>query len=446
MLSIIAISARFAKIPLFQDMDPRVRGRAYAKEAMQLLQENLIRPSLMTIQACILLSQYLGSEGDVKGKHIYIGLAMLHSQAIRLWEMTRQSNTVSREVCRRTWLSVVICDRWSAADMATSPTYSKKYKDNFPLLDEKEFVELSSSSNGLREILNPSGNGLWAQMAKTIDTFRRISEMIYSLGSNSTSASVQEENVVGLAGQLDTWASELPQRLIYTTENLEYFSDEGFGKTFLAMHIGYHHFRQLLYFPFLDSLRRSSNSRHLTYVELCKTNAMHVSNIADVSFRSNSCHLLYYIIGHILVVSSGVHLHTLLFSNPQEAEQARGHLVSNFEILMRLKTYWPVIDVSVSRLRTFQDDCRKSMTDPFTLDNWMLKFLIEHSAVLDSDRWQLPESGSDSDGQSPNMKAIEPMESTKAEGNTLGSLTALVNDKDLSNDALVENALSWLLD
>ena len=84
------------------------------------------------------------------------------------------------------------------------------------------------------------------------------------------------------------------------------------------------------------------------------------------------------------------------------------------------------------------------MTDPFVLDNWMLKFLIEQSAVLDTERWS-SQSGQETSAyevSNPEMGDLTPSNTMVASG----SLSALVSDRNLSNDALIENALSWLLD
>ncbi len=51
------------------------------------------------------------------------------------------------------------------------------------------------------------------------------------------------------------------------------------------------------------------------------------------------------------------------------------------------------------------------------LDDWMWKFLMEHSSILDEER-----------------------------GVKHGLRRPWVNPENLSNDDLVENALSWLLD
>jgi hypothetical protein len=64
----------------------------------------------------------------------------------------------------------------------------------------------------------------------------------------------------------------------------------------------------------------------------------------------DNCELDYLICGHIAVVSSCVHLHSILFSDdPSELSMARQRLILNFKFLMKLKSSCrPIIDSSVS--------------------------------------------------------------------------------------------------
>ncbi|PVH84960.1 hypothetical protein DL98DRAFT_568590 [Cadophora sp. DSE1049] len=391
--AVIALSARFSTNNHFRD-DAQGYARAYAAASLELLQKEMIRPTLETVQGYILISQHLGGEGDAKAKHICTGLARLHCQSLRLWE-TEGLGLLDQELRRRTYLSVVITGKWSSADMSVAPARAEYPPENLLLLDEEDFLALR---------LKLPRHGIWTQMAKTIDLFREILDVIIRLGTGRTLATQMDE-VNRLADRLDRWEYELPPVLKYSSDNFEYFRSVGFGKTFLAMHIGYHHYRQLLYFPFLDP----RNDDRLAFE--CKKHAMMVSEIA-----SKGGQLVYYIIGHILVVSSSVHLHTLLLGGG-DVDRARLCLLSNFDILMKLKRYWPVIVSAVGRLRTFQNHCQLSPLSSFLLDDWMWKFLMEQSAVLGEER------------VSKNTDR-EP----------------LVNDEEMSNDALVESALSWLLD
>lgn len=78
-----------------------------------------------------------------------------------------------------------------------------------------------------------------------------------------------------------------------------------------------------------------------------------------------------------------MHIHTLLFS-PQEYQiaKARCRLERNFETLMRLQQYWPNLELSLSRLRSFRNACLTSMDTSFCMDQWMLRFLLEHGNVV----------------------------------------------------------------
>jgi hypothetical protein len=346
---------RFSKHDCFRTSDPRSRGKVYAEEAMRLLYQELINPTVETVQACILIAHYLGGEGDVKGKHIYIGIARLHSQAVRLWETSEESDIITREIRQRTWLSVVIADKWSAADMSIQSVIHEDQSNIFPCLDEIEFFAIKPGASSSSLNLQASKRSMWAQMAATIDIFRSINDIILSLSLALRSIQSYQHEISRLAHQLDQWVEGLPAELTYTIPNLAFFANAGLGRTFLSMHIGHHHFRQLLYYPFLDpkQYQQPNNQAlqaHLSsrYAQLCKEHAMAVSDIAKISFRTNGCELVYFLSGHILVVSSSIHLHTLLFSEDQtEANMARERLISNFEILMRLKIHWPVVDLSV---------------------------------------------------------------------------------------------------
>lgn len=218
--------------------------------------------------------------------------------------------------------------------------------------------------------------------------------------------------------------------------------------------MGYHHFRQLLYYPMLNPLERhEQHHQHLQfysndgYARSCKEHAIAVSDIVNLAFQTRGCDLVYFLTGHILVVSSSIHLHTLLTGeNKMDADMARERLVSNFEILMQLKMYWPVIDSSVTRLRAFQNSCHMSLSDSFILDNWMLKFLMGHTANLDYSSRPVPQYQ-----PTPTTPAHEELlgsAALKAMDTTLSKsrLGTLLLDKDMSNETVVENALSWLLD
>ena len=326
---------------------------------MRLLNDHLINPTLYTVQTALLIAHFLGGEGDNKGKYVYVGIARLHAEAIRLWDLSKPSPLIDGEICRRTWLSVVVAEKWAAADLSTHAAIDSAAESGLnmsPMLGELEFSNANPNASEVFLEVVPQQSCIWAQMAKTIHLYSRINELLLSLSRGSGSIGNHLAEISVLAGHLDEWAHCLPYELTYKPENIARFANRGLGRTFLSMHIGYHHFRQLLFYPFLDPrgsnhpcLQASMDNLVKDYGLRCKTDAIAVSDIARISFATSGCELMYFLTGHILVVSSSIHLHTLLSSEDLKTTyMARERLKLNFELMMYLKPYWTVLEESVS--------------------------------------------------------------------------------------------------
>lgn len=286
----------------------------------------------------------MGGEGDTKAKHTYFGLAKLHAENLSLWAMPLPQNlsVVHREERRRTWLSVRVADHWTAVDLSVEVTPFLSGRDVLPAVDDVAFHTFDPEL--LRE--STSSCNMWAYIAGMLDIFARVNILLARLSRNVISFNTYCQEVPQLTQHLDKWAKGLPEELKYSIPNLASFASKGLGKTFLSMHIRYHHFRQMLYFPFLDSHTGQSSS---TGAGQCKNSATMISEIIQYAMRFQNCELDYFVFGYIAVVSSCVHLHTLLLSeDPTELWMARQRLVSNFEYLMSLKILWPMVNKSVS--------------------------------------------------------------------------------------------------
>lgn len=109
------------------------------------------------------------------------------------------------------------------------------------------------------------------------------------------------------------------------------------------------------------------------------------------------------------------------------------------------------------------------MSDPFVLDNWMARFLTEHSSAL-SERQMTGVHLPSFDVATPNLYPIgstdEIMSSDTSNAQNLGAagleavgtkgdvetrseyndLSRLLEDQGMSGEAIVDSALSWLLD
>ena len=127
-------------------------------------------------------------------------------------------------------------------------------------------------------------------MSATIDLFKQISDMTQSLGCSKRSIQSYQQEILLLAYRLDRWSDNLPEDLKYNKTNLAYFAASSLGRIFLSMHIGYHRYCQLLYYPFLGlgqnrhpdkQLRRKGSYEE--YATLWKEHAIIVSDIARLA-------------------------------------------------------------------------------------------------------------------------------------------------------------------
>ncbi|KAB8276801.1 hypothetical protein BDV30DRAFT_224126 [Aspergillus minisclerotigenes] len=466
-----ALAARFSKNPIFHGISPCSRGKVYAFQAVRLCRQCTDTPSLETIQALLLIGYFFSGEVDHQRKHIYVGLARLHAEALSLWGSATQSssNAVIQEEYRRTCFSVRIATHWSASDMFMEPEDTCHSSEMVPEIDDVLFHTLTSAELLRKPPLAPTFRcDMWAQMARTLDIFTKINGLLRQLSRGVITLNDYCQEAPILEDRLNQWYENLPEHLTYSYDHLIFFLERHLGRTFLSMHIGYYHFRQMLFFPFL----KAGVGREATTTEpkaaKCNESAATVSEILNYATSLENCELDYFIYGHIAVVSSCVHLHSLLFSDDlSELFMARQRLILNFKFLMRVKSYWPIVDSSVSRLRTFQNSCRNSMSDPFALDNWMARFLTEHSSCL-AER-QTDDSLSSSFGveristqsaeynaelsgiaqssgilNTPNPGALEGSQLKEPE-NAWDGLSYLMNDQSITNEALADNAIDWLL-
>ncbi|KAJ5970564.1 uncharacterized protein N7479_000482 [Penicillium vulpinum] len=450
-----ALAARFSDDPVFDGIPRGLRGNVYITEAVRLAQQAIILPSLESMQAMVLIGYYYGGEGDTKAKHVYIGLARLHAETLSLWDATKDDSLspLHQEEYRRTWLSVDIGSAWSATDISTEPVFLNHgpHVDTLQF-DDMAFQSLDPSLAPGSPVYPVSPYNMWAYMAKTLGIFNKTSGLLRRMSQGLVPFADYCQEAAVLESYLDQWEESLPASLKYSTENIMSSAEKRLGRTFLAMHIGYHHFRQMLFFPFLDARRNRHNIKLAEKAAQCKHHANTISKILQHSTDIEGCDLNCFIYGHIAVISSCVHLHTLLSSDkPEQLSVARQWLLSNFKYLMDIKSYWPVVDHSLARLREFQNSCRDSISDPFVLDNWMARFLTEHSSYISERKTcTMQPSGLDPEtttasnicAKAPASDSVNNVET----GPDMNDLSDLLHDQQVTSEALVSHAIDWLLE
>ena len=92
------------------------------------------------------------------------------------------------------------------------------------------------------------------------------------------------------------------------------------------------------------------------------------------------------------------------------------------------------------------------MSEPFALDNWMARFITEHSSIPSEQKKSTLPSLEPvlSDVQALpgglNGNATAPTDETASHGPEWGILSTLLSDRSLTSEAVVNNALDWLLE
>ncbi|KIV77631.1 hypothetical protein PV11_09419 [Exophiala sideris] len=332
------------------------------------------------------------------------------AQAIRMVQILGlprrlSAHRIQREVEIRVWWTTWMMDTWTSASMGiprqlgTEPDYETPMEEmSFDRLDQNPEIsvnyEIEQGGNSPREM------GLWTQMIP----LTTIMGEIHILNKKAVSTSGHRlqilEEVKQLSFKLDYWLSCLPESLHNTVENLERYAKQGLGRTFAALHFGYHYHAQLLYYQFLhrasepcsrqDSSGLDDRSGSLLahkYAARCKKHASELSSLMWITNTTPGLECLWPINGHLLVIASSVHLHTILFEEDASLlTAARCMLEHNFMMLQQMQKYWPCLEFSTSRLNAFHRACQDSMLESFDMDDWMLNFLQEYAMPV-SDRF-----------------------------------------------------------
>ena len=273
-------------------------------------------------------------------------------------------------------------DSWTSVgarlprQLIADPTFPKPMEE---IAYESLLANMDANLNyeSPKEVFRLRDSGLWAQMLPLTEMMSQVKELQDKTARDGRSRMQSLDEVQAISHKLDSWLLRLPPRLHNNPENLHWFAERGHGRTFVSLHIGYHHHAQNLYYQFLH--QGTENSATQTFIQLygsrCKEHATALSNLLWLANSTPGCECLWGIIGH-LVISSSVHLHTLLFDDDEALiELAKTILKQNFQMMIHLRHYWPSLDMSMSRLRAFQRACQKSMETSFAMDQWMLHFL-----------------------------------------------------------------------
>ncbi|EMR62013.1 putative nadh dehydrogenase protein [Eutypa lata UCREL1] len=305
--AICAIGSKFSSIP-----DRRALEARLTTEAKRLLQADLENVCLENVQACILVA--LLSAGNF-----------------------------ASETARRTWWSLYIAGRWCFAGLGL-PRRAEEFDGPWDLpMDEITFRSLLPGQETTETSRRP---GLWAHMITLVRLFGPIQDLNRRIAKGNSDSAELDQAVEHLGQQLIAWNETLPADSQMTVQNLHNQQQNGLGGPFIALHLSYHHYSTLLYFRFLEDCQAESSAHH-TYIARCKRHASSFSDLLRLSRQIKGCGTNYPTIGHMIIVSSSVLLHTLLFADLDRLQEARRELNANFEALVEMQKCWSATSAMV---------------------------------------------------------------------------------------------------
>ncbi|KAF7561566.1 hypothetical protein G7046_g2588 [Stylonectria norvegica] len=369
--AVVALGSRFSKVPLATSTERRHHGDHYAEQAHSKLDLRVV--SIMTIQACILLGTLSFVEGRTESESVYYTAA---NRMALLLDLPRRpaGNELDRQINLRVWWSLYMIDIWSSLALCLPRTIF--FLDDVQLpADEEYFLSLTHQA----PCSDHETHGIWAEMARLTGLWARVQELNRASVNGELSSSQLQEDVGILARQLDEWQANIPETLAETTENLDRFTSLGLGTAFAALHLGYHYYNEVLFYQFLAESHYDTTSSVKTYADQCKAHAESFCDLLYACERKEDCECLYVMVGHMLTITSTIFVHELLFSSDDEkTSHARSRLEENFRILTKLQSYWIMLDRAMSRLQVFHHACTESIEQSFRMDQWMLRFILEH--------------------------------------------------------------------
>ena len=335
--------------------------------------------SLTTIQACVLLGTICFSESKTDAEALYYAVAVRLAQIMDLPNRPFEDE-IQRQVHLRVWWTLYMIDIWSSQGLGCNTPRLLQYRADIPLpAEEILFLSLSRGSTSI----DSRSRGIWAEMVELAQIWAEIYDVNQTTVRGTKSPESLNAVVAVLASKLNNWSARLPHNLTETQANFERYAQVGLGSALAALHLGFHYYNEVLFYQFLVSNTHSSAISAEYYSQCCRTHAKQFCELLYFCYSTPHCEVVYIMLGHMLVITSTVYIHSLLFSSTEEdIAIARHRLEQNFKILTELQSYWVKLDVSLSRLEAFHHACTISLEHPFRMDRWLASFILEHGVTL----------------------------------------------------------------
>ncbi|KAE8151581.1 hypothetical protein BDV25DRAFT_152471 [Aspergillus avenaceus] len=295
----------------------------------------------------------------------------------------------------KVWWSLYMIDIWSSMGLGLSRQFEFVEILPFPL-DEQDFLSIRET----QPLAKSSSRGLWAEMVMLARIWAGIHQLNRASADGLLVLSEVEAETQKLADELQAWSDRLHPSLQESHANLERYTRLGLGNAYAALHLGYHYYHEVLFYQFLGGpVHSESHSRQQWRIK-CQKHAVAFCDLLYHCRALGQCQCVYVMVGHMLVITSTVYIHTLLFGDEEQKPLVRHRLVRNFKILTELQTFWAALDMALLRLQIFHNACMQSIDRSFCMDRWLLRFIQHGSSITERPLPDVEQSNDRSDRQS----------------------------------------------
>lgn len=267
-------------------------------------------------------------------------MAVRQAQLLRLQKPNVNDPPVLAETKKRIFLSLFMADRWYSSGLGLSPLLSDLELPLTPAVGESDFHGPDFGLKGQAVSYQP---GLWSYRTEIARIFGRIQSLNASLVSRGIGRDEIDQKRQALDHELNSWQANLPEHMKFNDANLNAYVARNQGGAFVDLHLGFHHYATLLWFPCLGTRGDPSSGTQL-YADKIKQHALRFSELLAIGSRHDGCKVVHYTIGHMTVISSSVLLYSFLSGKEPNPEVFRQRLIQNFEKIIELERLWPGLD------------------------------------------------------------------------------------------------------
>lgn len=212
-------------------------------------------------------------------------------------------------------------DVWSSTNFHLPRLLPKKDEVPYPITDNA-FLNMQAGLGQPAASLSSSlssGQYKTSILAETVQLnliLADIAQLNRAAASGASSGPQIDIATEILAGRLSRWRSQLPTWLWDTRSNLEYHASSGTGGAFVALHIGYYHFSQLMYYRYLhipemdEAIASPRTAEAASYAENCRHNSVALCELVYNAYGTQGAEV-YVSSTRLVVHTVPLHFHAL---------------------------------------------------------------------------------------------------------------------------------------